>query len=177
MTWNLDPSHTSVAFAVRHMGFATVRGTLRVKSGSVELDENGAPRAIHAVIDAASITTHEAARDAHLRSADFLETDAYPDIVFQSTAIEPRGSNRYLVRGELTIRGIAKPVALELEVSEPLQDPWGNRRIAGSASGTLNRKDWGLTWNQILEAGALLVGEEVRFTIDAEAVAPAPVAS
>jgi len=176
MTWNLDPSHTSIAFAVRHMGFATVRGTLKAIGGTVELDEQGAPRAIHAVIDANSVTTHEANRDAHLRSADFLEAKAYPEIVFKSTKIEPRGDNKYLVHGELTIRGVAKPVALELETSQPLTDPWGNRRVAGSASGKLNRKDWGLTWNQLLEVGALLVGEEVRFTIDVEAVAPAAVA-
>lgn len=171
MTWNLDPSHTSIAFAVRHMGFATVRGTLKVISGSIELDEKGAPRAIQAVIDATSITTHDANRDAHLRSADFLNADAHPEIVFKSGKIEPRG-DKYLAHGELSIRGASKPVALELETSEALIDPWGNRRVAGSASGKLNRKDWGLTWNQILEAGALLVGEEVRFTIDAEAVAP-----
>lgn len=176
MTWNLDPSHTSIAFAVRHMGFATVRGTLKLIGGSVELDEQGAPRAIHAVIDATSITTHDANRDAHLRSADFLEAEANPEVIFKSTKIEPRG-DKYLVHGELTIRGVAKPVALELETSAPLTDPWGNRRAAGSAGGKLNRKDWGLTWNQLLEAGSLLVGEEVRFTIDAEAVAPTAAAA
>ncbi|MBS3933249.1 MAG: YceI family protein [Truepera sp.] len=176
MTWNLDPSHTSIAFAVRHMGFATVRGTLKAVGGSVELDEQGAPRAIHAVIDATSITTHDANRDAHLRSADFLEAEAHPEIVFRSTKIELRG-DKYLVHGELTIRDVAKPVALELETSQPLTDPWGNRRAAGSVSGKLNRKDWGLTWNQLLEAGSLLVGEEVRFTIDAEVVAPTAAAA
>jgi len=173
MTWNLDPSHTSISFAVRHMGFATVRGALKVKEGSVELDEQGAPRAITAVIEAASIATQEANRDAHLRSADFLDAEAHPEIVFKSSEIKPRGDKAYLAHGELSIRGRAKPVTLELETSQPLTDPWGNRRIAGSASGKLNRKDWGLTWNQLLEAGSLLVGEEVRFTIDVEAVAPA----
>ncbi|MBI5811527.1 MAG: YceI family protein [Deinococcota bacterium] len=177
MKWNLDPSHTSIDFKVRHMGIASVRGSLKVLSGSVETDEAGRPTQVEAVIDAASIATGEPQRDGHLRSADFLHAEQYPEIRFVSTQIEPLGGNRYRIQGNLTIRDITKPVTLEAEVSAPIKDPWGMQRIAASASGQINRKDWNLTWNQVLELGALLVGEEVKFNLEVEAVAPAPVAA
>lgn len=177
MKWNLDPSHTSIDFKVRHMGIASVRGSLKVLSGSVETDEAGRPTQVEAVIDAASIATGEPQRDGHLRSADFLHAEQYPEIRFVSTQIEPLGGNRYRIQGNLTIRDITKPVTLEAEVSAPIKDPWGMQRVAASASGQINRKDWNLTWNQVLELGALLVGEEVKFNLEVEAVAPAPVAA
>lgn len=177
MKWNLDTSHTSIDFKVRHMGIASVRGSLKVLSGSVETDEAGRPSKIEAVIDAASIATGEPQRDGHLRSADFLHAEQYPEIRFVSTQIEPLGGNRYRIQGNLTIRDITKPVTLEAEVSAPIKDPWGMQRIAASASSQINRKDWNLTWNQVLELGALLVGEEVKFNLEVEAVAPAPVAA
>lgn len=177
MKWNLDTSHTSIDFKVRHMGIASVRGSLKVLSGSVETDEAGRPSKIEAVIDAASIATGEPQRDGHLRSADFLHAEQYPEIRFVSTQIEPLGGNRYRIQGNLTIRDITKPVTLEAEVSAPIKDPWGMQRVAASASGQINRKDWNLTWNQVLELGALLVGEEVKFNLEVEAVAPAPVAA
>ncbi|PZA07584.1 MULTISPECIES: YceI family protein [unclassified Meiothermus] len=175
MRWNLDPSHTSLDFKVRHMGIASVRGSLKVLSGSVETDEAGRPVHIEAVIDAKSIATGDPQRDNHLRSADFLHAEQYPEIRFASTQIEPLGGNRYRIQGNLTIRDVTKPVTLEAETSAPIKDPWGMQRIAASASGGLNRKDWNLTWNQVLELGALLVGEEVKFNLEVEAVAPAPV--
>lgn len=177
MKWNLDTSHTSIDFKVRHMGIASVRGSLKVLSGSVETDEAGRPSKIEAVIDAASIATGEPQRDGHLRSADFLHAEQYPEIRFVSTQIEPLGGNRYRIQGNLTIRDITKPVTLEAEVSAPIKDPRGMQRVAASASGQINRKDWNLTWNQVLELGALLVGEEVKFNLEVEAVAPAPVAT
>lgn len=177
MKWNLDTSHTSIDFKVRHMGIASVRGSLKVLSGSVETDEAGRPSKIEAVIDAASIATGEPQRDGHLRSADFLHAEQYPEIRFVSTQIEPLGGNRYRIQGNLTIRDITKPVTLEAEVSAPIKDPRGMQRVAASASGQINRKDWNLTWNQVLELGALLVGEEVKFNLEVEAVAPAPVAA
>lgn len=177
MKWNLDPSHTSIDFKVRHMGIASVRGSLKVLSGSVDTDEAGRPIQVEAVIDAASIATGEPQRDGHLRSADFLHAEQYPEIRFVSTQIEPLGGNRYRIQGNLTIRDITKPVTLEAEVSAPIKDPWGMQRVAASASGQINRKDWNLTWNQVLELGALLVGEEVKFNLEVEAVAPAPVAA
>lgn len=173
MRWSLDTSHTSIDFKVRHMGIASVRGSLKVRSGTVETDEAGRPTRIEAVIDASSINTGEPQRDAHLRSADFLHAEQYPEIRFVSTQIEPLGGHRYRIQGNLTIRDVTKPVTLEAETSTPIKDPWGMQRIAASASGQLNRKDWGLTWNQVLELGALLVGEEVRFSLEVEAVAQA----
>ncbi|MBI5812765.1 MAG: YceI family protein [Meiothermus silvanus] len=177
MKWNLDTSHTSIDFKVRHMGIASVRGSLKVLSGTVETDEAGRPTQIETVIDAASITTGEPQRDAHLRSPDFLHAEQYPELRFVSTQIEPLGDNRYRIQGNLTIRDISKPVTLEAETTAPIKDPWGMQRVAASASGQINRKDWNLTWNQVLELGALLVGEEVRFNLEVEAVAPAPVAA
>lgn len=171
MKWNLDTAHTSIDFRVRHMGLATVRGSLQAKGGSVETDESGQLRSIEATIDAASIFTNEPQRDGHLKSPDFLDAGNHPELKFVSTKVQPLGGNQYKVEGDLTIRGITKSVELEVETAGIIKDPWGLTRTAASASGILNRKDWNLTWNQVLELGALLVGEEVRFTLDVEAVA------
>lgn len=171
MKWNLDTAHTGIDFRVRHMGLATVRGSLQAKGGIVETDDAGKLVSIEATIDANSISTNEAQRDGHLKSADFLDAANHPEIKFVSTKIQSTGTNEYRIEGDLTIRGITKPVVLEAETAAPIKDPWGLTRTAASASGALNRKDWNLTWNQVLELGALLVGEEVRFTLDVEAVA------
>lgn len=172
MTWTIDPSHTTVEFAVRHMGIATVKGRFKQVAGTVETSEDGELRALEATIQAASIDTGEPQRDTHLRSPDFLDVERYPTITFRSTQIEPLGQKKYRVHGDLTIRSTTRPVTFETDVSEPVTDPWGFRRAAATATGKLSRKDWGLTWNQVLEFGALLVGEEVRFTLDVEAVRP-----
>ncbi len=179
MQWKIDPSHTGVEFAVKHMGITTVRGRFKGVSGSLETTDDGRLMSIEAVIDAGSIETAEPQRDAHLRSPDFLDAEKYPSLTFRSTDIKPldAGDARYLVSGALTIRGQARPMTFEVETTKPMTDPWGNLRAGASASGKLNRKEWGLTWNQILELGALLVGEEVRFTLDVEAVAPVAVAA
>lgn len=179
MQWKIDPSHTSVEFAVKHMAITTVRGRFKGVSGSLETTDDGTLKSIEAVIDAGSIETNEPQRDAHLRSPDFLDAEKYPSLTFRSTDIKPldAGDARYLVSGALTIRGQARPVTFEVETTKPMTDPLGNLRAGASASGKLNRKEWGLTWNQILELGALLVGEEARFTLDVEAVAPAAVAA
>lgn len=173
MQWNLDPVHSSVEFAVRHMGFATVRGRFNTFTTDIETDDNGRLKRVEAVIDPASIDTNEAQRNAHLTSADFLDVERFPEIRFVSTAIEAIGGDgvRYRVTGDLTLRGSARPVSFEVEAQEPINDPYGNVRVAVEGSGKLNRKDWGLTWNQVLEAGALLVGEEVRFTVNVQAIA------
>ena len=172
MQWNLDTSHTSVDFKVRHMGLASVRGSLKVTGGSLETDAAGHPTRIVASIDPASIATGEPQRDGHLRSPDFLHAEAHPEIKFESTSIQHLGGEDYVIEGHLTIRDITKPVTLKAEANiKPTKDPWGMTRIAGSATGEINRKDWNLTWNQVLELGALLVGEEVKFTLEVEAVA------
>ena len=170
MRWNLDPTHTSVEFAVRHMMIATVRGTIGLKEGYVETDETGKPIRVEARLDAASIHTGVADRDNHLRSPDFLDVANHPEIVFRSEKITPLGEGRYRVEGEVTIRGVTRPLAFEVETHGPAKDPWGNERIAAHFEGKLNRKDFGLTWNMPQETGGLLVGEEVRFSVDTEAV-------
>ncbi len=177
--WNVDPSHTSVEFAVKHLGVFTVRGRFKKVNGSIETAADGTLKSIEATIDAASIDTAEPQRDTHLRSPDFLDAENSTFLTFKSTAIKPLGAdrNRYLVSGDLTIRGTTRPVTLEVETSAPMTDPWGNQRAGATATGKLNRKEWGLTWNQVLELGALLVGEEVRFTLDVEAIAAAAVAA
>lgn len=171
MKWNLDTMHTGIDFKVRHMGISSVRGSLKVTGGSVETDEAGHPTRIEAVVDASSIATGEPQRDGHLRSPDFLHAEAHPEIKFESTKITHKGGDKYTVEGNLTIREITKPIVLQAEVTEPIKDPYGMTRIAASASGEINRKDWNLTWNQVLELGALLVGEEVKFNLEVEAVA------
>lgn len=171
MRWNLDPAHSSVEFSVRHMGFATVRGRFKDFSVDVESDDRNTLSRVSARIDAASIDTGEPQRDQHLRSDDFLAAERFPELRFDGTEIEQTGRNRYRVTGDLTVRGTAKPVSFDVDVQEPINDPFGNVRVAAEATGRLNRKAWGLDWNKVLEAGALLVGEEVRFTIDLQAIA------
>ncbi len=172
--WNLDPSHTSLAFAVKHMGVFTVRGQFNKVSGTVESDGDGRLTSIQATIDAGSIATGEPKRDGHLQSPDFLDAGRYPQLTFSSTKIEARDSRRYKVMGNLTIRDQTHPVTFEVETTGALTDPWGNQRAGATAAAAINRKDWGLTWNQMLELGTLLVGEEIRVSLDIEAVAQAP---
>jgi len=177
MSWNLDASHSSIDFSVRHLGFSTVRGRFGAFDLDVTTDEQGVPTRVKAQIDAASISTGSPDRDGHLRSADFFDVENHPYITFESTAINRSGDELEIV-GDLTIRGTTLPVSFEAEVTGPVVDPWGNKRLASEAKGKINRTKWGLTWNQVLEAGALLVGEDVKFSINAEVVeqkAEAPV--
>ncbi len=173
MKWMIDPSHTSLQSAVMDMAISTVRGQFKKVTGTIETADDGTLQSIEAIIDAASIDTAEAKRDAHLRSPDFLDAEKYPNLIFRSTAIRAKGDGKYLVKGDLTIREETRPVSFELETGQPITDPYGNLRAGASATGKLNRKDWDLTWNMVLELGALLVGEEVRFTLDVEALVPA----
>lgn len=177
MQWTIDPSHSSIEFSVKHLGIATVRGRFRQFSGSVELDEANRPRAISAAIDAGSVDTGVAQRDAHLRSPDFFDAERHPTLTFESTAIRSDDEGRLLVTGDLTIRGETRPVSFTVAPSAPIRDPWGNRRAAASVTGTLSRKDWGLTWNQVLEFGGLAVADAVRFTLEVEVVSPQAIAA
>ena len=172
MQWNLDTSHTSIDFKVKHMGLSSVRGSLQATGGTVETDAAGHPSKIVATVAAASINTGMDQRDGHLKSPDFLHAEAHPEIKFESTSIKHISGDKYSIEGHLTIRDITKPVVLAAEANiNPMKDPWGMTRIAASATGEINRKDWNLTWNQVLELGALLVGEEVKFNLEVEAVA------
>ncbi len=167
-TWTIDPTHTDVAFAVRHMGLSTVRGRFEQVVGTVETGADGVPTAIRIEIETASIQTGTKDRDAHLRSPDFFDAAAHPTITFVSTGVTARGDERFEVTGDLTMHGVTKPVVLDAEIGDPITDPWGQQRRAATASAKLNRKEWGLTWNQILEAGALLVAEDVKLSIDVQ---------
>lgn len=170
--WAVDPLHSSVGFAVRHMGLSTVRGTFQTFDGTIETDADLNPSRIEATIDPASIATGVERRDGHLRSPDFFDVERHPAMRFVSTRITPAGPHRYTVVGNLTMRGGTRPVTLVLETTGgTVTDMEGKRRTGGTLSGTLNRRDWGLTWNQALELGGMLVGEEVTLTIEVSAVA------
>lgn len=176
MQWDIDTAHTSIAFAVRHLGIATVRGRFRTFAGSVQLNDDGSLRGATMTIDAASIDSGVDQRDDHLRSADFFDVASHPSITFQSTHVQRARDNRYRVTGNLTMRGATHPVTLDLEVENEVRDPWGNRRVAATARGTLDRTTWGLTWNQLLELGGFAVSEEVKLELEVQAVAPQPAA-
>lgn len=176
MSWNLDPSHSSVDFSVRHLGFSTVRGRFGSFDLDVKTDDAGVPTYIKSNIDASTITTGSADRDAHLRSADFFDVENHPYITFESTSIARHG-DELEITGNLTMRGVTNPVTFEADVTGPVSDPWGNPRLATEASGKINRSKWGLTWNQALEAGGLLVSEEVKFSINAQVIGQASAVS
>jgi polyisoprenoid-binding protein YceI len=170
-TWNIDSAHSGVHFSVKHLVVATVRGQFDKVSGSVVIDPiDPAGSSVHAVIEAASINTREAQRDAHLRSPDFLDAERFPTIEFQSTKVV-RSDQGYTVTGNLTIHGVTRPVVLAVEASEDeIRDPFGNLKRAATATTRINRKDFGLTWNVGLEAGGFLVGDEVRIELDIELI-------
>ena len=171
-TWSLDPSHSSVHFKVRHMMISYVRGEFRVMRGSLTRNGDDATKSSLTVeIETASIETREPQRDAHLRSADFLDVERYPTITFRSTEVRREGEESYRVSGELTIHGVTREAVLEVDaVSPETKDPWGNLRLAASATTTIRRKDFGLTWNTALETGGVLVGDEVSINLDIEFV-------
>lgn len=169
--WAVDPVHTTIEFAVRHMVIATVKGHFSKFEANVAFDESRPEQSsVKARIDVASLDTREPQRDAHLRSPDFFDAENTPHITYVSKDIRPQGKGRYRVLGDLTIRNTTREVALDAEFSGVMKDPWGNQRAAFSATGSLNRKDFGLNWNMALEAGGWLVGDTVKISIDAELV-------
>ncbi len=171
-TFTLDPNHTRLGFTAKHLMVTTVRGHFKDFEGQVQLEKAGDPLTARATVGVrtASIETGVADRDNHLRSEDFFAAETYPELSYRSTTIEDLGDRRYRVTGDLTIRGTTRPVTLEVEVEGPIQDPWGNQRVGVSATGTLNRKDWGLNWNRVLEAGTLLVSDQIKLEIEAALV-------
>ena len=174
MTWNIDATHSHATFAVRHMVVSTVKGKFNVLRGTLNLDEtNPANSWIEAEVDAASIDTNEPNRDKHLRSPDFFDVEKYPKITFKSTKVEPVGDNEYKVTGDLTMHGVTKPVVFSVERSGEVKDPYGFRRAGFSAKTKISRKEWGLTWNNLLETGGAVVSDEVKLEIDVAAVTKA----
>jgi len=164
-TWVLDPSHSEVSFSVRHMMISKVRGTFAVKSATIIAPENPLEARVEASVDVASVDTKDEGRDTHLRSADFFDAEQFPTLDFLSTGVRIEGGD-FLVDGDLTIRGITKPVTFEVEFGGFGTDPWGNYKAGATATTVINREDFGLTWNAALETGGVLVGKDVTITLD-----------
>jgi polyisoprenoid-binding protein YceI len=169
--YQIDSAHSSAQFTVRHMMISNVRGDFTKVSGTIAYDPaDAANSTVEASIDAASIDTRDAQRDGHLKSADFFDVEKYPTLTFRSKAIAA-DHGEWKVTGDLTIHGVTREAVLRVEGPTPeAKDPWGNARIGATATAKINRKDFGLTWNAALEAGGVLVGEEVKILIDLEAI-------
>jgi polyisoprenoid-binding protein YceI len=171
MLWQTDPSHTSISFVARHMMLAKTRGEFQNFSVDFNLDTDQPETAsVEARIQTASIFTKDEKRDAHLKSADFFNADAYPEMVFKSTKIERTGDDSAKLHGDLTIRDVTKPVVLDVTYLGTSKSPWGATSIGFEANTKINREDWGLTWNVALETGGWLVGKEITIEIEAEFV-------
>ena len=170
-TWQIDSAHSGIHFSVRHLVIAKVRGQFGRWTGAVHVPDGDFTKATAEVaIDATSIDTGVAERDAHLKSADFFDVESHPELTFRSRRIEAKGGDRFALVGDLTIRGITREVTLDVESGGQTKDPWGNQRAAFSARTSVDRKAFGLTWNQALETGGVMVGDKVEIEIDVEAV-------
>ncbi len=169
-TWNLDAAHSVAEFKVKHMMISHVKGHFTGVSGVLTVDESDITKShLAATIDATTISTGDAQRDAHLKSADFFDVEKYPTLKFESTGIARKGEDELAVRGNLTIHGVTKEVTLKVEgPTAEAKDPWGNTRIGASAVTKINRKDFGLTWNAALETGGILVGEEITIMLEVQ---------
>jgi polyisoprenoid-binding protein YceI len=168
--WTIDSSHSNAQFAVRHFMVSTVRGTFGAMSGAVMLDEKDVTKSsLTAEIDVASVDTREAKRDEHLKGADFFDVEKHPKMTFVSKKVEKVDDTHYKMTGDMTLKGVTKEAVFEVEGSTtPIKDPWGNNRLGGVATATINRTDFGLTYNSALETGGVTIGEEVTITIDFE---------
>lgn len=180
-TWTIDATRSAVEFAVKHMMFTTVRGRFKDVKGTIEVDEQNPDRSvINVEIDAASLDTGAPDRDGHLRSGDFLDADNHPTLTFRSKRVEgamKKAGDTFRVIGDLTIRGTTMEVALDAVYEGIGRDPWGGTRAGVRATATIDRRDWGLKWNQALETGGILVGNEVRIELEVQAVKAAAIAA
>ena len=168
--WKLDATHTSVEFSAKHLMITTVKGRIADVEGTIEIDEkNPKNSSVEAVLKAASIDSRTTQRDDHLRSGDFLNVEKFPEIRFRSTKIEG-GREEFKLTGDLTIRDVTKPITLDVTFEGETKDPWGGERAGFSAKGKIDRRDFGLTWNQVLEAGGVAVGNEIKINVEVEAI-------
>lgn len=171
ITWTIDPVHTQVEFGVRHLMITTVKGRFTGVTGTVRTDDqNPAADSVEVVIDATTVDTREPRRDAHLRSADFLDAEHFPTMTFRSTRVFDRSGESFKLAGDLTIHGVTRPVVLDVTTEGRAKDPWGGERAGFSATGKIKRADFGLTWNQALETGGWMVGDDVKITLDVQLV-------
>ena len=169
--WDIDTSHSSAEFAVRHMVVATTRGGFQQITGKINIDEaNPANSSVTASIDVNTIGTRDERRDGHLKSADFFDVERFPTIDFKSTSVKPLGGNRYRVLGDLTIRDVTREVPLDVTFEGQARDPWGGTRSGFEAEARINREDFGLTYNSVLETGGVLVGTDVKITLHIEGI-------
>jgi polyisoprenoid-binding protein YceI len=176
MVWEIDPVHSKATFSAKYAMISTVRGQFNVLNGQVHIDEQHPENSwVEAQVDAASIDTQSEMRDGHLKSPDFLDVEKYPTLHFKSTRIEHVEDEEYRVTGNLTIHGVTKEVTLDAEYSGQLKDAYSNLRAGLSARGTINRKDWGLNWNMVLEAGGVLVSDKIKIEIDLSVIEKAAV--
>lgn len=172
MSWQLDPVHTHIGFSVKHMMVSTVRGQFKQYRGTLNIDPaDFAKSTFEGEIDVASIETGNSQRDDHLRTSDFFDAPNHPKITFKSTAIQPKGDGEFVVNGDITIRGVTQAIALDVEFHGTSKNPWGKTVAGLSAKGTVNRKDFGVSYNALLEAGGVAVGEKVKIEIEVEVVA------
>ncbi len=170
-TWKIDPSHSQVEFAAKHMMITTVKGSIPELEGMIALDPtDAAASSAEVTFQAASITTRVADRDTHLKSGDFLDVETFPTITFRSTAVEGAVDGAFKVVGDLTIKDVTKSVVLDARFEGQGTDPWGGERVSFLATGSIDRRDFGLTWNTALETGGVLVGNEIKLTLDVQAV-------
>ncbi len=170
-TWKIDGSHHNVEFAVRHLMVSTVRGRFGAVDGTLVLDQDHPANShVDVTIDVASIDTRNEQRDQHLRSGDFFDSEAHPHITFKSSSVDVAGGDKYKVHGDLAIRGISHPVTLDAEVLGFNTSPWGNHVVGFESKVTISRKQWGLEWNVALEAGGVVISDEVRITLEFEAI-------
>jgi polyisoprenoid-binding protein YceI len=172
-TWVIDPTHSEVHFTVRHMAISKVRGRFQDFSGTIHIADQPEESSVEVTIQAASIDTGDEQRDSHLRSAEFLDVEHYPEIIYRSTAVSPSGG-RWEVFGNLTIRDASRRVTLEVEFCGMTIDPWGNTRAGFLAMTEINREDFHITWNQALQTGGFVVGKGVKIELDIEAVLQTP---
>ena len=167
--WVIDPTHSKIGFKVKHLMISNVLGNFKQFEGEVLTDGDNFENAeIKLTVDAASVDTEIADRNTHLRSADFFDAEKYPKLTFSDAKIVDLGDDTFEMKGNLTIKDVTKPVKLSVEFGGIMKDPWGNEKAGFSISGKINRKDWGLTWNAALEAGGVLVGEDIKIIIDVE---------
>lgn len=169
-TYAIDPSHSQVGFKVRHLVVSKVRGTFDEFDATLHVAEQPVDSSVEVTVQLASIDTRDAGRDGHLRSADFFDVENHPTMTYRSTAVREVGDGRLEVDGELTVLGVTRPLRLQATFEGVAKDPWGNTKVAFSATGKLNREEFGITWNQALESGGVLVGKDIDLEIEAQFV-------
>jgi polyisoprenoid-binding protein YceI len=170
-SWNIDAAHSQITFTVRHMVFAKVRGKFGKWTGTLQLDPADLGKSqVEVTIDAGSVDTSDAQRDGHLKSPDFFDVAKFPALTFKSKSVQTRGADKARITGDLTLHGVTKEIALDAELSGRGKDPWGNERVGFSATAAVDRTEFGLNFNQVLETGGVLVGNKVDIDIDLQAI-------